>query len=109
MILALVFVAAAALLVWLLLEFADRAFGEMTISPRVDEGLGLASAPVIPAAGVPIGPVAAPAPVMAPALVAARAAASGEEPASGQTVVLEGDDVEAWVRERLYGGRLPVR
>jgi hypothetical protein len=34
---------------------------------------------------------------------------AGEEPAPGQTVVLEGDDVEAWVRERLYGGRLPPR
>jgi hypothetical protein len=34
---------------------------------------------------------------------------SGEEPAPGQTVVLVGDDVEAWVRERLYGGRLPNR
>jgi hypothetical protein len=34
---------------------------------------------------------------------------SGEEPAPGETVVLVGDDVEAWVRERLYGGRLPGR
>jgi hypothetical protein len=34
---------------------------------------------------------------------------AGEEPAPGQIVVLEGDDVEAWVRERLYGGRLPTR
>jgi len=34
---------------------------------------------------------------------------AGEEPAPGQTVVLVGDDVEAWVRERLYGGRLPSR
>ncbi|HWF50232.1 MAG TPA: hypothetical protein VG294_06250 [Solirubrobacteraceae bacterium] len=34
---------------------------------------------------------------------------AGEEPAPGQMVVLEGDDVEAWVRERLYGGRLPPR
>jgi hypothetical protein len=34
---------------------------------------------------------------------------SGAEPAPGQTVVLVGDDVEAWVRERLYGGRLPDR
>ncbi|HWF34039.1 MAG TPA: hypothetical protein VG295_01670 [Solirubrobacteraceae bacterium] len=34
---------------------------------------------------------------------------AGEEPAPGHTVVLEGDDVEAWVRERLYGGRLPTR
>ena len=34
---------------------------------------------------------------------------SGQEPAPGQTVVLVGDDVEAWVRERLYGGRLPER
>jgi hypothetical protein len=33
----------------------------------------------------------------------------GAEPAPGETVVLEGDDVEAWVRERLYGGRLPER
>jgi hypothetical protein len=34
---------------------------------------------------------------------------AGEEPTPGHTVVLEGDDVEAWVRERLYGGRLPTR
>jgi hypothetical protein len=34
---------------------------------------------------------------------------AGEEPAPGETVVLVGDDVEAWVRERLYGGRLPTR
>ena len=34
---------------------------------------------------------------------------AGEEPPTGQLVVLEGDDVEAWVRERLYGGRLPAR
>lgn len=34
---------------------------------------------------------------------------AGEEPAPGQTVVLVGDDVEAWVRERLYGGRVPDR
>ena len=34
---------------------------------------------------------------------------AGAEPAPGQTVVLVGDDVEAWVRERLYGGRLPDR
>jgi hypothetical protein len=34
---------------------------------------------------------------------------AGEEPPTGQTVVLVGDDVEAWVRERLYGGRLPSR
>jgi hypothetical protein len=34
---------------------------------------------------------------------------AGEEPAPGQTVVLVGDDVEAWVRERLYGARLPER
>lgn len=33
----------------------------------------------------------------------------GQEPVPGQTVVLVGDDVEAWVRERLYGGRLPER
>jgi hypothetical protein len=33
----------------------------------------------------------------------------GAEPDPGQTVVLVGDDVEAWVRERLYGGRLPDR
>jgi hypothetical protein len=34
---------------------------------------------------------------------------AGEEPAPGHTVVLMGDDVEAWVRERLYGDRLPSR
>lgn len=34
---------------------------------------------------------------------------AGAEPPTGQTVVLVGDDVEAWVRERLYGGRLPSR
>jgi hypothetical protein len=34
---------------------------------------------------------------------------AGEEPAPGHTVVLIGDDVEAWVRERLYGGRIPTR
>jgi hypothetical protein len=34
---------------------------------------------------------------------------AGEEPAPGHTVVLIGDDVEAWVRERLYGDRLPSR
>ncbi len=34
---------------------------------------------------------------------------AGAEPAPGHTVVLVGDDVEAWVRERLYGGRLPNR
>lgn len=39
----------------------------------------------------------------------ASAPYAGEEPAPGQTVVLVGDDVEAWVRERLYGGRLPSR
>jgi hypothetical protein len=33
----------------------------------------------------------------------------GEEPAPGQTVVLVGDDVENWVRSRLYGGKLPTR
>lgn len=40
---------------------------------------------------------------------AAGIRAGGAEPAPGQTVVLVGDDVEAWVRERLYGGRLPDR
>ncbi|HEY5316760.1 MAG TPA: hypothetical protein VIJ20_02180 [Solirubrobacteraceae bacterium] len=34
---------------------------------------------------------------------------AGAEPAPGETVVLVGDDVEAWVRERLYGGHLPSR
>jgi hypothetical protein len=34
---------------------------------------------------------------------------AGEEPSPGQTMVLVGDEVETWVRERLYGGRLPVR
>jgi hypothetical protein len=34
---------------------------------------------------------------------------AGAEPVPGQMVVLVGDDVEAWVRERLYGGRLPDR
>jgi hypothetical protein len=34
---------------------------------------------------------------------------AGEEPAPGHTVVLMDDDVEAWVRERLYGGQLPPR
>jgi hypothetical protein len=34
---------------------------------------------------------------------------SGAEPPTGQTVVLVGDDVEAWVRERRYGGHLPDR
>jgi len=46
---------------------------------------------------------------VAPSLPAAGAPGSGQEPAPGQTVVLVGDDVEAWVRERLYGGRLPER
>jgi hypothetical protein len=55
-------------------------------------------------------PLQAPASAPAPAIGSARGApGGGEEPAPGQTVVLVGDDVEAWVRERLYGGRLPER
>jgi hypothetical protein len=50
-----------------------------------------------------------PFPAADPAGRPARAPYSGEEPPTGQTVVLVGDDVEAWVRERLYGGRLPSR
>lgn len=38
-----------------------------------------------------------------------RPPGGGEEPASGETVVLVGDDVEAWVRERLYGAKTPER
>jgi len=53
-------------------------------------------------------PYPAPAQTRAPTL-AGGAPGAGVEPAPGQTVVLVGDDVEAWVRERLYGGRLPDR
>jgi hypothetical protein len=72
--------------------------------PRRDLGMASAARKVGSRAREAILGYPFPAPDTAP-----TAPYAGEEPVPGETVVLVGDDVEAWVRERLYGGRLPNR
>jgi hypothetical protein len=106
--------------VWLLLEVVARTLGPVAMPVRPDKRLGLGSASARGAAAV-TGPGVAPArgaaAVTGPGAEAARGAPGAGSPgartAGGQQApgdaVPAGEDVEAWVRERLYGGRLPER
>jgi hypothetical protein len=107
--LVLVCVVVATIAAWLVLELSGSGLGELLAPSRPQTRVGFALPPAVPAGpgdepetGAIGGVATTTAVTRAPAAVVAPAA-------PGQTVVLVGDDVEAWVRERLYGGRPPAR